>query len=89
MGDFEARALAFVESPLGYHPSKFGILTISHESGDRTVSGGQFDWGGRLLKSNGGVQRFPQNGWKPFAECKGKRELDCETGKSGRYESRT
>ena len=22
--------------------------------------GGQFDWGGRLLKSNGGVQRFAQ-----------------------------
>src|SRR5699024_8541412 len=35
-----------------------------------TVSGGQFDWGGRLLKSNGGAQRFPQNGWKSFIECK-------------------
>ena len=22
------------------------------------MSGGQFDWGGRLLNSNGGVQRF-------------------------------
>jgi len=42
------------------------------------VSGGQFDWGGRLLKSNGGAQRFPQNGWKSFVECKGRRELDCE-----------
>ena len=29
----------------------------------RTVSGGQFDWGGRLLKGNGGVQRSPQAGW--------------------------
>lgn len=53
-----------------------------------TVSGGQFDWGGRLLKSNGGAQRFPQNGWKSFAECKGTRELDCETDKSSRDESR-
>ena len=26
------------------------------------MSGGQFDWGGRLLKSNGGAQRFPQCG---------------------------
>ena len=43
------------------------------------MSGGQFDWGGRLLKGNGGAQRFPQNGWKSFAECKGRRELDCET----------
>ena len=30
------------------------------------MSGGQFDWGGRLLKSNGGAQRVPQNGWKSF-----------------------
>ena len=48
---------------------------------------GQFDWGGRLLKSNGGAQRFPQNGWKSFVECKGRRELDCETYKSNRNES--
>ena len=47
------------------------------------------NWGGRLPKSNGGVQRFPQNGWKSFAECKGTRELDCETYKSSRCESRT
>ena len=57
-------------------------------SGWGTVSGGQFDWGGRLLKSNGGAQRFPQNGWKSFVECKGIRELDCETYKSSRDESR-
>ena len=25
-----------------------------------TASGGQFDWGGRLLKSNGGAQRLAQ-----------------------------
>ena len=46
--------------------------------------GGQFDWGGRLRKSNGGVQRFPQAGQKPAKECKGRRELDCETHKSSR-----
>jgi hypothetical protein len=28
------------------------------------VSGGQFDWGGRLLKGNGGALRFPQRGRK-------------------------
>ena len=53
-----------------------------------TVSGRQFDWGGRLLKSNGGVQRFPQVGRKSTVECNSKRELDCETYKSIRYESR-
>ena len=46
------------------------------------MSDGQFDWGGRLLKGNGGAQTFPQNGWKSFEECKGRRELDCETYKS-------
>ena len=51
------------------------------------MSGGQFDWGGRLLKSNGGVQRFPQAEWKPAVECIRIRELDCETNKSSRRES--
>ena len=52
------------------------------------MPGGQFDWGGRLLKCNGGAQRFPQAEWKPATECKGIRELDCETYKSSRDESR-
>jgi hypothetical protein len=52
------------------------------------VPGGQFDWGGRLLKGNGGAQRFPQPEWKPGIECKGTRELDCKTNASSRYESR-
>ena len=51
--------------------------------------GGQFDWGGRLLKSNGGARRSPQNDWKPFKECKGRRWLDCEVDGPSRYESRT
>ena len=52
------------------------------------MSGGEFDWGGRLLKGNGGVRRFPQPDWKPGAENIGIRELDCETYKSSRDESR-
>ena len=74
---------------MGYHSSVAAILTENRETGFGTLSGGQFDWGGRLLKSNGGAQRFPQNGWKSFDECKGIRELDCETDKSNRCESRT
>jgi hypothetical protein len=88
VGDFEAGTLVSVESSLGYHPSKIDYLTHRCVAGG-TVSGRQFDWGGRLPKSNGGAQRFPQNGWKSFEERKGKRELDCETDKSNRYESRT
>jgi len=52
------------------------------------VSGGQFHWGGGLLKCNGGAQRFPQSGWQSDVECKGTRELDCDTYKWSRYESR-
>ena len=89
MGDWETRASALVESTLGYHPDSTEVLTGCHETGDRTLLGGQFDWGGRLLKSNGGAQRFPQNGRKSFEECKGRREPDCDTDGWSRYESRT
>ena len=61
---------------MGYHPSFIEVLTRTRETGLETVSDGQFDWGGHLPKSNGGVQRFSQNGWKPFVECKGIRELN-------------
>ena len=72
-----------------YHSVIIWILTsILLTSRRGTVSGRQFDWGGRLLKSNGGVQRFPQVGRKSTVECNSKRELDCETYKSSRYESR-
>ena len=76
------------ESMLGYHSCNMKVLTCTRESGWGTLSGGQFDWGGRLLKSNGGAQRFPQNGRKSFEECKGRREPDCDSQKGSRYESR-
>ena len=76
------------ESTLGYHPDSIGILTGGRETGHGTLLGGQFDWGGRLQKSNGGAQRFPQNGRKSFEECKGRREPDCDTYKWSRDESR-
>ena len=78
-----------MESQVGYHPFNAKVLTWHLETGVRTLSVGQFDWGGRLLKSNGGVQRFPQHGRKSCKECKGRRELNCKTYRSSRYESRT
>jgi len=60
-----------------------GVLSTSG-----TVSGGQFDWGGRLRKGNGGAQRLAQMEWEPIAECKGRSQLDCETDMSSRDESR-
>ena len=78
-----------MESLLGYHPYDAGFLTKDPESGPGTMSAGEFDWGGRLRKSIRGAQRFPQDGRKPSAECKGIRELDCDTDGWSRYESRT
>ncbi len=81
------RTQVFTESLLGYHPLHARDLTLGLTL-PGTVPGGQFDWGGRLRKSNGGVQRFPQRGQKSREEYKGRRELDCETDGSSRYESR-
>jgi hypothetical protein len=71
-----------------YHSYYTKVLTHSCESRLGTMPGGQFDWGGYLPKDNGGAQRFPQCGWQSHVECKGIRELNCETYKSSRYESR-
>ena len=40
MGDFEAGALALVESTLEYHPESFEHLTSIHEAGSGTLPGG-------------------------------------------------
>ena len=72
-----------------YHPAFFEILTGRVEARGRTGSGGEFDWGGHLLKCNGGVRRCPQTVWKSVGECKGRRALDCETDRSSRCESRS
>ena len=88
MGGVEIILVGIIEPMVRYHSSKARILTLSPVAGVRTVSGGQFDWGGRLQKGNGGAQRFPQAGWKSATECKGIRELDCERDISSRYESR-
>jgi hypothetical protein len=62
VGGCETGPPGLVEPQVKYHPGDVGDLTSSRESGIGTVSGGQFDWGGRLLKSSGGAQRFPQRG---------------------------
>ena len=85
----EAWALAQVEATLKYHPWFLATLTAVRLSGRGTMSGGQFDWGGRLPKSNGGARRYPQAEWKPAVECKGIRVLNCKTDMSRRCESRS
>jgi hypothetical protein len=77
-----------MEPPVKYHPRGVGALTKACESTSRTPAGGQFDWGGRLPKSNGGARRFPQRGRQSRGECKGRREPDCESDSSSSCESR-
>ena len=88
MGGCDGPALAGQEPSVKYHPNRIRILTLSFESRQKTVPDGQFDWGGSRLKSNDGVQRFPQVGRQSTVECKGIRELNCESDKTNRYESR-
>ena len=87
MGGSEIRSPDFMEPSLEYHPYCAGILTASIESYCGTLSGGQFDWGGRLPKSNGGARRSPQDEWKTSTERKGIRWLNCEIDRSIRNES--
>ena len=78
-----------MEPLLGYHPYRTGFLNMDRETGPGTMSGGEFDWGGRLRKGIGGAQSSSQDGREPSAECKGRRGADCDTDGWSRYESRT
>ena len=69
----------FKEPLLGYYPCCIGFLTGRRKAVDGTVSVGQFDWGGRLPKGNGGAQRFVQHGRKSCSECKRRNEPNCDT----------
>ena len=82
-------APAIMEPTLKYHPEDALVLTSYRVSGRGTVSVGQFDWGGLLQKSNGGVQRYTQPGWQSGFERKGRSVLNCETYQSSRCESRS
>ena len=71
-----------------YHPDHTVVLTRRLIDVPGTAAGGEFDWGGRLLKSNGGAQWFPHGGWQPPRACKGTRELDCKADRPRRAERR-
>ena len=75
------------EPTLKYHSCAIRCLTSFREAGRGTVLAGQFDWGGLLQKSNGGVQRQAQGGWQSPGERKGRSLLDCESDRTSRSES--
>ena len=80
---------SFPGADVGIPPLRYWVSNLQPSPGWGTMSDGEFDCVGRLRKSIGGAQRFPQDGWKPSKECKGRRELDCESDGSSRYESMT
>ena len=54
----------------------------------RTVAGRQFDWGGRLRKSNGGARKVGSaRTVLALLECNGRSQPDGETDGSSRHES--
>ena len=73
---------------MGYYPCIMTTLTRTTDRGGRQCQVGSLTGAVASQKGNGGAQRFAQNGWKSFAECKGTSELDCETDRSSRDESR-
>ena len=89
MGGFEARALALVEPTLGYHPFKFEILTVCRNPGTGQCQMGSLTGAvasERVTEAFKGSLSMVGN---HASECKGKRELNCDTNTWSRYESRT
>ena len=88
MGDCESRTLVWGESPLGYHPSIAGVLTACGDPGAGHCQVGSLTGAvasQRVTEAPKGSLRMVGN---HSLECKGIRELNCETDMSSRYESR-
>ena len=72
-----------------YHPAPCDVLTRARQTLLGTVAGGQFDWGGRLRKSNGGARMVPSaRSVLALIECNGIRGPDGESDSSNRVERR-
>ena len=81
------RGVSFCGVILGIPLSMNQVSNLPPLSGGGTMSDGQFDWGGRLPKCNGGVQRLAQRGRKSRNEYKRISQPNCETYKSSSNES--
>ena len=73
-----------------YHPALCGVLTTLGQTPAGTVAGGQFDWGGRLRKRNGGARMVGSaRSVLALTECNGTSQPDGESDGSSRDESRS
>ena len=64
---------------------KISMMSFSTTLG--TLFAGQFNWGGCLLKSNGGAQWFTNAGWKSALSCNRTSKPNCEDDNPSRSES--
>ena len=88
MGDFEAGALALVESTLKYHPCSFDVLTYAGKPGGGHCLVGSLTGAvasQNVTEASKGLLRLIGN--QPL-EYKCISELDCESDGSSRCESR-
>ena len=88
MGDGEAQTPVGVESPLGYHSSNVGVLTMCRDPGIGQYQAGSLTGAvasERVTEAPKGLLRMVGN---HSLECKGIRGPDCERDISSRYESR-
>ena len=71
-----------------YHPAAVRRPHHVWQTQSGTVAGGQFDWGGRLRKSNGGARKVGSaRSVLALLECNGRSQPDGETDGSNRHES--
>ena len=71
-----------------YHPVLVRCPHHGRQTLSGTVAGGQFDWGGRLRKSNGGARKVGSaRSVLALIECNGRSQPDGETDGSNRHES--
>ena len=89
MGGAEARPLGRAEPTSEIPPLVAWVSNLVPSAGRETLPGGQFDWGGRLPKCNGGAHKVPSARSVIAPEsARTIRGLDCETDRSSRCESR-
>ena len=86
-GRLRSQGVSFGGVNLGIPLSMNQVSNLLPLSGRGTMSDGQFDWGGRLQKGNGGVQRSAQRGRKSRNEYKRISRPNCKTYKSSSNES--
>ena len=88
MGSFETLLVGRVELTVRYHSGEARILTLTPNRGGRQFQVGSLTGAvasSKLTEARKGSLGPVGNG---TIECKSRRELDCETHKSNRDESR-